>query len=79
MQAQENNLFVQALQHTLQGKGYPSDVQFRAKLAKVKHLHTLGNLAASSIVRFCQRAVATMGLPPDAWTVQVKPVIANAE
>jgi uncharacterized protein with ParB-like and HNH nuclease domain len=37
------------------------------------------NLAASSIVRFCQRAVATMGLPPDAWTVQVKPVIANAE
>jgi hypothetical protein len=27
MQAQENNLFVQALQHTLQGKGYPVQVK----------------------------------------------------
>lgn len=30
------------------------------------------NLAASSIVRFCQRAMATMGLPPGAWSVAVK-------
>jgi len=30
------------------------------------------NLAASSIHRFCQRAVATMGLPPGAWSVAVK-------
>jgi len=30
------------------------------------------NLAASSIVRFCQRAVATMDLPSGAWSVAVK-------
>jgi hypothetical protein len=30
------------------------------------------NLSAGSIVRFCQRAVATMGLPPGAWSVAVK-------
>lgn len=31
------------------------------------------NLGAISIHRFCQRAVATMGLSPEAWTVTVKP------
>lgn len=35
-QAQNTGDFVQALQSTLQGKGYPSDAQFRAKLPEVK-------------------------------------------
>lgn len=36
------------------------------------------NLAASSIVRFCQRALATMGLPAEAWAVKVKPSAVDA-
>jgi len=31
------------------------------------------NLGAASIHRFCQRAVAALELPPEAWAVQVKP------
>jgi len=35
------------------------------------------NLSATSIQRFCQRAVETMGLPPEAWAVKVKPTTAG--
>lgn len=35
-QAQNTGHFVQALQSTLQGKGYPTDAQFRARLPAVK-------------------------------------------
>jgi uncharacterized protein with ParB-like and HNH nuclease domain len=36
------------------------------------------NLGAASIHRFCQRAVAALNLPPEAWTVQVKPATKDA-
>ncbi|MBK8754664.1 MAG: DUF262 domain-containing protein [Candidatus Competibacteraceae bacterium] len=140
-QAQNTGDFVQALQYTLQGKGYPNDAQFRAKLPEVKlyghgqlekkgrflletlethahkeqiiHLDSLTlehimpqtltaewrahlgeeaqtthdlfngyfietNLGAASIHRFCQRAVAALNLPPEVWTVKVKPLGASA-
>ena len=35
-QAQNTGHFVRALQSTLQGKGYPTDAQFRARLPAVK-------------------------------------------
>ncbi len=37
------------------------------------------HFSAAGIYRFCQRAVETMGLPPEAWSVQIKPVVADTE
>ena len=33
------------------------------------------NLGAASIHRFCQRAIAALNLPPETWTVKVKPMV----
>lgn len=55
-QAQDAGHFVQALQQTLQGKGYPSDAQFRAKLPEVK-LYGQGQLEKKG--RFLLEALET--------------------